>query len=225
MNGGIFVKIERISETQIRFVLMTQDLEERDIRIAELSYASDKTQQLFGEIMQLVQTEYEFTEESTPLMFEAMRMGVDNLVVVVTKISNSAEAEQRLNLIPQAKTECKFKRNGFIEQPPTVGEDSHSMFSFADIDAVAAGIKRICDHFKGPSAVYKMESRYYLTLQNETEDDLSTKELEAILYEFGQKHVSNMVSKQYLAERGEVIIASDAVNKLRSYSDFVLNGE
>jgi len=212
------VKIEKISETQIRFVLMTQDLEERDIRIAELSYASDKTQQLFREIMQLVQDEQEFSAESTPLMFEAMRMGVDSLVVVVTKIAEGSEVEKKFNLIPSAKNECKFKKRDFIHQEPTQGEDSHSVFSFDNIDIMAAATDRLCLHFKGPSQVYKMDGRFFLVLQNETEDDLTTGEMEAILYEFGQKHVSNMVSRQYLAERGEIYISVDAVKKLREYN-------
>ena len=61
------MRIERISETQIKFVLMNDDLEERDIKINELSYASDKTQQLFREIMTMVQDEHEFAECETPL--------------------------------------------------------------------------------------------------------------------------------------------------------------
>lgn len=212
------MKIEKISDTQMRFVLMTQDLEERDINITELSYASDKTQQLFREIMQLVQDEDEFSSENTPLMFEAMRLGVDSLVVVVTKIAEGAETEQKFNLIPQARTECRFKKPEVIEQPPTQGEDSYSLFSFSCMDMMAAATARLCINYKGPSQAYKMDNRYYLLLQNETEDDRTTGEMEAVLYEFGQKHISNVVSRQYVVERGEIFIAEDAVKKLRSYN-------
>jgi len=195
---------------------MTQDLEDRDIKITELSYASDKTQQLFREIMQLVQDEQEFTEE-TPLMFEAMRMGIDSLVVVVTKISEGLLEEKKLNLIPQARTNTRYKREGIIEKSPKEDENSYSLFSFADIDILAAAANRLCTHFEGPSQVYKMDMRYFLMLQNETEDYLTTGELEAVLYEFGQKHISNAISHQYLVERGEVIIQENAIEKLRSY--------
>jgi len=196
---------------------MTQDLEDRDIKITELSYASDKTQQLFREIMQLVQDEQEFTEENTPLMFEAMRMGIDSLVVVVTKISGGLMEEKKLNLIPQARTATRFKREGLIEKSPNEDENSYSLFSFVDIDILAAAANRLCAHFEGPSQVYKMDERYFLMLQNETEDYLTTGELEAVLYEFGQKHVSNAISHQYLVERGEAIIKENAIEKLRSY--------
>jgi len=211
------VKIEKISNTQMRFVLRTEDLEDRNIKVAELSYASDKTQQLFREIMQIVQDEQEFTSEneSTPLMFEAMRNGVDGLVVVVTKIAEGAE--KKFNLIPQAKNECRFNKNGIIEDSPPQSEDSYSVFSFEDIEIMAAAAARLCTHFRGHSQAYKMDGRYFLLMQNETEDLHTTGEMEAVLYEFGQKHVSNAISHNYLTERGELIIHEDAVYKLRKY--------
>lgn len=214
------MRIERISDTQIKFVLMTDDLEERDIKINELSHASDKTQQLFKEIMTLVQDEYEFVEEETPLMFEAMRMGVDSLVVVVTKMSKGMEKEKQYSLIPAARQECKFKRSGIVKQPEITDEESHSIFSFENFDMMAEGASRLPEHFEGTSQVCKLENNYYLMITNETKDTKTTGELESVLYEYGQKHVSNAISRRYVQERGEIIIEKDAVNKLRMYQGY-----
>ncbi|MCL1843809.1 MAG: adaptor protein MecA [Defluviitaleaceae bacterium] len=215
------MRIERISDTQMKFVLMTDDLEERDIKINELSYASDKTQQLFREIMTLVQDEQEFVVGDTPLMFEAMRVGVDSLVVVVTKINENGgiEAERKFNLIPAARQECRFKKPAPIKQPFIEGEDSYVVFSFDCLDTMAMAAARLPANFKGLSQAYKMENRYFLTFTNETEDTRTTAELEAALHEYGQKHVSNVVSRLYLMERGETIIAENAVDKLRAYME------
>ncbi|MCL2386433.1 MAG: adaptor protein MecA [Defluviitaleaceae bacterium] len=215
------MRIERISDTQMKFVLMTDDLEERDIKISELSYGSDKTQQLFREIMTLVQDEQEFVEGETPLMFEAMRVGVDSLVVVVTKINEAdgLDKEKKFNLIPSARQECRFKRGSQIKQPTEIPhEDSYSLFSFENLDIMAAAASRLPQHYQGISQVHKLEERYFLMLTNETEDTNTTGELEIILYEYGQKHVSNVISRQYLLERGEIIIAENAVDKLRLYN-------
>jgi len=212
------MRIERISDTQLKFILMTDDLAERDIKISELSYASDKTQRLFREIMLLVQDEQEFSAENTPLMFEAMRVGVDSLIVVVTKVNqNSADGEKKFNLIPAARRECRFKRSGQIKEPETTNEVSYAIFSFADFEIMAAAVSRLCDNYSGASQVYKLEDRFFLLLRNETEDKRTTGEMEAILYEFGRKHVSNIISRQYLLERGELFIAENAVDKLRLY--------
>ena len=211
------MRIERISDTQIKFVLMTDDLEERDINISELSYGSDKTQQLFREIMTLVQDEDAFVEGETPLMFEAMRVGVDSLVVVVTKINDGVEHERKFNLIPSARHECRYKKSGRIKQPEHPGEDSFSVFSFENIDLLAAAVMRLPENFQGESCIYKLDRQLFLLLSNETEDMKTTGELESVLYEYGQKHISNVVSRQYLCERGEVFIAENAVDKMRGY--------
>ena len=41
--------------------------------------------------------------------------------------------------------------------------------------------------------------------------------MEAVLHEFGSKHVSGALSHQFLVERAEVFIKERAVFKLRAY--------
>ncbi|MCL2405626.1 MAG: adaptor protein MecA, partial [Defluviitaleaceae bacterium] len=136
------MRIERISETQMKFVLMNHDLEERDINISELSHSSEKTQELFREIMQLAQEEGSFSSDHTPYLIEAMRVGVDCLTVLVTKM-DAADLEQRFSLIPSAKGRCRFKRNNFIEQQDYPGEDSQVVFSFEVLDMAATAASAI----------------------------------------------------------------------------------
>ena len=211
------MRIERISDTQMKFILMHTDLEERDIKISELSHSSDKTQELFREMLQIAQDEGAFaSSESAPYLIEATRVGVDGLAVVVTKM-NAEDLERRFSLVPAAKNRCRYKRNKFIEQPDYPHEDSHSVFSFVNLDMAASAADAINPIFSGESQLYKLNGQYFLWLQNETEDDRPTADLEAILLEFGQKHISNALSRQYLAEHGEPIITNGAVNKLTNY--------
>jgi len=208
------MRIERISDTQMKFVLMSTDLEERDIKLSELSHSSDKTQRLFREIIQIAQDEGAFTSESTPYLMEAARVGVDGLAVVVTKLD--AEDMERFNITSNVKNTCRFKRAPLIEQPEYTNEDSHSVFSFVDLDMAALATHAIYNIFSGESQLYKLNGQYYLWLLNETMDDRTTDDLEAVMLEFGQKHVSNVLSRQYLAEHGELIF-DDAVDKLNLY--------
>ena len=46
------MKIEKINENQIRCTLTRADLEERQIRLSELAYGSDKAKTLFRDMMQ-----------------------------------------------------------------------------------------------------------------------------------------------------------------------------
>ena len=211
------MRIERISDTQMKFVLMHTDLEERDIKISELSHSSDKTQQLFREMLQIAQEEGAFaSSESAPYLIEATKIGVDSLAVVVTKM-NPEDLERRFSLVPAAKDRCRFKRNKFIEQPEYADEDSYSLFSFESLDMAATAADAISSIFSGESQLYKLNGLYLLRLKNETKDDRPTASLEAIMHEFGQKHASNTLSGQYLAEHGEHIIAENAISKLTNY--------
>ena len=91
------MKIEKISETQIRCTLSRQDLADRDLKISELAYGSDKAKDLFRELM--VQASYEcgFEADDIPLMIEAIPVSGDCLVLVVTKVEDPDELDTRFS--------------------------------------------------------------------------------------------------------------------------------
>ena len=212
------MKIEKISETQVKFILTHADLAERNIKTNELSYSSDKVQQLFQEMMQQATIECDFETANTPLMMEAVPFGDDGIMVMVTKLTDLPEIERTLSLMPLAKAALRFKKIGLIDPPEeSQEEDSISVFSFDALDTMAAAAGQLYRLFTGVSKAYKLDGRFYLMLQNETEDGRTTTELEAFLREFGQKHVSNAISRQYLDERGELLIKDHAVEKLFAY--------
>lgn len=57
IEGCDNMRIEKISENQIKFLLSKADLTERDIKITELAYGSEKTQELFREMMEQAMAE------------------------------------------------------------------------------------------------------------------------------------------------------------------------
>ena len=52
------MRIEKINEHQIRCTLYQKDLKDREIRISELAYGTEKARALFRDMMQ--QASYEF---------------------------------------------------------------------------------------------------------------------------------------------------------------------
>ena len=91
------MKIEKISDTQIRCTLSRQDLADRDLKLSELAYGSDKAKDLFRELM--IQASYEcgFEAEDIPLMIEAIPVSGDCLVLVVTKVEDPDELDTRFS--------------------------------------------------------------------------------------------------------------------------------
>ena len=212
------MKIEKISDTQLKFILTGDDLAKRNLKVSELAHGSDKAQQLFQEMMQQAMFEFDFETANTPLMMEAVPIEDDGVVVMVTKLTDISEVEQKISLIPQAKAALKFKKPGLVPPPEeSSDEDSILIFSFETLDILANAAARLHGQFTGISKAFKMDGLFFLIIKNETENNKTTADLQALLSDFGQKHISNNISLQYLDERGEPLISELAVEKLYNY--------
>lgn len=91
------MKIEKISETQIRCTLNKDDLANRHLRISELAYGSDKAKALFRDMMQQASAELGFDAENIPLMIEAIPVSPDCLILQITKVENPDELDTRFS--------------------------------------------------------------------------------------------------------------------------------
>ncbi len=100
------MKLEKISDTQIRCTLNKEDLMDRELRISELAYGSDKAKQLFRDMMQQAAYEFGFEAEDIPLMIEATPVSADCLILVITKVEDPDELDTRFsNFTPYASGE------------------------------------------------------------------------------------------------------------------------
>ena len=93
----------------------------------------------------------------------------------------------------------------------------YCVFSFENFDMLAAAASRIPENYKGRSHVYKREGKYYFILQNVGNSCYSTKNFEAQISEFGQKQITSLITYNQMLEHGEVIIAEEAICKLKAY--------
>lgn len=91
------MKIERINENQIRCTLTKQDLAERQIKLSELAYGTEKVKTLFRDMMQQAAYEFGFEAEDIPLMIEAIPLSADTIVLVVTKVEYPEELDTRFS--------------------------------------------------------------------------------------------------------------------------------
>ena len=210
------MKIERISESQIKFVLNKTDLLEKDIKITELAYGSEKTQDLFREMMEQAYTECGFEAENTPLMIEAIPVTVDSIMIIVTKVSGSEDIESRFNLLPRAKDPGKFKKKGLLDGNSSKSRKSSVyIYSFNTMDDACALCSRIVSLYGGESSMFKYNEKYFLVFDNNAGFD-DRHDFEAVISEYGQKHISGMINKYHLMEHGEAIIGESAVQVLAS---------
>ncbi|HIY03743.1 MAG TPA: adaptor protein MecA [Candidatus Anaerotignum merdipullorum] len=211
------MKIEKVSDTQLKLTLTKADLAERDIQLEDLIRPGEKTQQLFRDIMEQAMEECDFITENTPLMVEAVPIGLDGIMIIVTKVENKDKNASSLDLFSQMKDTHRFKKKPLAVEDAEAKEDDDDIlvYSFTHLDDVIDVSVRIAPLFHGGSSLYKNNGRYFLILQGNTytaEEPMD--DLEIILEEYGQKHVSTLLSKYYLAEHGESLIAEKAVKTL-----------
>lgn len=91
------MKIERISENQIRCTLNKHDLMERQLKISELAYGSEKAKELFRDIMEQANIDLGFDADDIPLMIEAIPTSRDSIILVINKVDNPDELDERFS--------------------------------------------------------------------------------------------------------------------------------
>lgn len=91
------MKIEKISDNQIRCTLSHQDLAERELKLSELAYGSEKAKALFRDMMQQASYEFGFEADDIPLMIEAIPISKETLILVITKVDNPDELNNKFS--------------------------------------------------------------------------------------------------------------------------------
>lgn len=91
------MKIEKVNEHQIRCTLTREDLADRELKISELAYGTEKAKNLFRDMMQQAAYECGFEAEDIPLMIEAIPLNAECIVLIITKVEDPEELDTRFS--------------------------------------------------------------------------------------------------------------------------------
>ncbi|MDE6761839.1 MAG: adaptor protein MecA [Lachnospiraceae bacterium] len=91
------MKLERLSENQIRCTLNKADLADRELLLNELAYGTDKAKELFRDMMEQASEELGFEVNDIPLMIEAIPVSPDCLILIITKVEDPEELDTRFS--------------------------------------------------------------------------------------------------------------------------------
>jgi adapter protein MecA 1/2 len=226
------MRIERISDNQIKFTLTEGDLMARNMRLHELAYGSMKAQELFREVMERAVTECNFdTDGETPLIIEAIPISRDSIMIIITKVAHPQDMEIAgfppfFNNFARGRREMPQGHPfgplnpAFNQGHPggpikEVAGHGQAIFEFTNLDQVTAACARISGVYIGSNTLYKYGGKYYLTIDNNKQKMPQAQE--NILSEYGNKFSSRDISKIYLMEHGEIVVNDDAVGVLTTY--------
>ena len=107
------MRLEKVSENQIRCILTKEDLELRQLKISEIAYGSDKAKMLFKDVMQQASYELGFEADNIPLMIEAIPMSSGCIVFIITKVDNPEELDTRFSRFSPSVIEEGMEEEGY----------------------------------------------------------------------------------------------------------------
>ena len=174
------MRIEKLNEYQIKFLLSNQDLKDRNITFSDLLQRSDKLQNLVREIMKKASETIDFHMNDTPVMVEALPHK-DGIALIVSKTpeKNEDSARRRLTSLYNEFVEHRlFDRNteeSIYNAIKQKAEDENIqgteqsipcvIFSFADLSSVITACSISAPDYTDESSLYKMDDKYFLVLR------------------------------------------------------------
>ena len=82
------MKIEKINDNKIRCTLTSADLAERNLKLSELAYGTEKARSLFQDMMLEANQQFGFNVDNAPLMVEAVPVAPDSIVFIITRVED-----------------------------------------------------------------------------------------------------------------------------------------
>ena len=224
------MKIEKISDNQIRCTLTKEDLDSHQIRISELAYGTDKAKKLFREMMQQAQIEFGFEADNIPLMIEAIPVNGESVILIVTKVEDPEELDTRFSKFSLYEETQKAASQGASSSNKEVKESGASrtsrsteasesvsntrkvsvnlirLYTFHTLDDVIAAAHGLDGFYKGVNTLYKDENSLYQLIVHQS--SCTAEEFNKvcnILSEYGSGRAFNAAGEAHLKEHGELI--------------------
>lgn len=220
------MKIEKVNSNQIKCFLNKGDLLSRQIKVSELAYGTEKAQELFKDMMDQASNEFGFEVENVPLMIEAVPLSTDSIMLIITKVENPEELEDKFTGLPMADTR-KFKKKEATEKVENntsieTSDDAHINFpsflvyQFDTLDDVTTVTPRLFTFAIDHSSLYKNpgNNKYYLSLISSSIDRNSFKILRGIISEYAVQIPCKRSTLNYYDEHFDTIIKDKALEVL-----------
>lgn len=237
------MKIQRIDENVVSFVLDKNELVERQIDVEGTSYGEEKLRRLFEELITKAQNEVGFKVHS-PVLVEAIPLEDESMEFLIKCGRFDDELDSRftsftpyqganigkeiidmvMGAFEKIDSNVKSKNiNNIINASERLDlkkeEDLALTFEFDDVDKATDACKNVINYDYN-SVFYKDDKRkkYYLvvSVKASCEKEILDGFNKACntLAEYGKKLQGNNLTKAYFDEHYDIMIKEDAVKKL-----------
>lgn len=116
------MKIEKVNDHQIRCTLTKNDLADRELKISELAYGTEKAKSLFRDMMQQAAYQFGFEADDIPLMIEAIPLNSECIVLIITKVEDPEELDTRFSSFAPSVSEDEDTEDDEYEEPDDMSD-------------------------------------------------------------------------------------------------------
>lgn len=241
------MKIEKINENQIRCTLSKQELEERQIKISELAYGSEKAKDLFHDMIEQANNEFGFEVNDVPIMVEAIPLNGENLILQITKVeypdeldprfskfsepheewaeesknvfANVHTADEILELFAKLKKDENANDKNEVSVKLQANKDVIRMFEIPNFDVLERISHVLAGFYKGNNSLYKdlQKNRYFLILRKGKHTPQEFNKICNIISEYAIAVKFTPAIGAYLKEHGKRLIKGNAIQLYETF--------
>lgn len=122
------MKIEKVNENQIRCILSKEDLADRQMKLSELAYGSEKAKSLFRDMIEQANYEFGFEVDDIPLMIEAIPLSGENIILQITKVEYPEELDTRFSKFSSGEEEASETEDSLLFSDMQAADDVLGLF-------------------------------------------------------------------------------------------------
>ena len=216
------MKIERVNENQIRCTLTRDDLIERQIKISELAYGSEKARGLFRDMIEQANYEFGFEADDIPLMIEAIPLSGENIILQITKVEYPEELDTRFSKFSEAsedEDEITAESSILPELQNDKADDITNLtklFEFKKLESIERLAQVLGEFYEGENDLYKdeMKTSFYLLVKKSNHSPEEFNKVCNVISEYAVHRKYTSAREAYLKEHGKVLIKGCALQML-----------
>lgn len=215
------MKIEKVNENQIRCTLSREELADRQIKLSELAYGSEKAKGLFRDMIEQANYEFGFETDDLPLMIEAIPLSGENIILQITKVEYPEELDTRFSKFSEGKAENDSVDSSIPQFQNEKADDVTQltkMFEFKKLEQVERLSVILGGFYRGINDLYKDEqtNRFYLLVNKSHHTPEEFNKVCNIISEYAIHRKYSVAKEAYLKEHGKLLISENALQLLES---------
>ena len=218
------MKIEKVNENQIRCTLSKKDLADRQIKLSELAYGSEKAKGLFRDMIEQANYEFGFEADDMPLMIEAIPLSGDNIILQITKVEYPEELDTRFSKFSEADEEEENTLNESSILPEFQNEKADEitnltkMFEFRTLEQVERLAKILAGFYEGTNDLYKDEgkNKFLLLVQKSDHTPEDFNKVCNVISEYAVHKKYTPAKEAFLKEHGKLLVKGNALQILET---------